>query len=76
MVWPGSHIQIEELAAEHRKRYEYLAALNNDLNKLVFRDPVEISAGAGDVLFYHHLLAHAGSENTATRPRIALNHKW
>jgi len=76
VVWPGSHIQIEELAAAHRQRYEYLAALNNDLSQIVFRDPVEITASPGDVLFYHHFLAHAGSLNTGTRARIALNHKW
>ena len=76
VVWPGSHVQIENLAARQRERYEYLAALNGDLGTLAFRDPVEISAKAGDVLFYHHLLAHAGSENTGTKPRIALNHKW
>jgi Phytanoyl-CoA dioxygenase (PhyH) len=76
VVWPGSHVQIENLAAMQRERYEYLSALNSDLGMLTFRDPVEISAEAGDVLFYHHWLAHAGSENTGTTPRIALNHKW
>ena len=76
VVWPGSHIQIGELAAAHRDRYQYLATLNNGLRELVFRDPVEITSAAGDVLFYHHLLAHAGSGNTGTKPRIALNHKW
>jgi ectoine hydroxylase-related dioxygenase (phytanoyl-CoA dioxygenase family) len=28
------------------------------------------------VLFYHYLLAHAGSMNTSDRPRFALNMKW
>jgi len=76
VVWPGSHMQIEALAAAHRERYKYLAALNNDLNRIAFRDPVEITASPGDVLFYHHFLAHAGSQNTSTKARIALNHKW
>jgi Phytanoyl-CoA dioxygenase (PhyH) len=76
VVWPGSHKQIEELAAAHRERYQYLATLNDDLNRIVFRDPVEITASPGDVLFYHHFLAHAGSQNTSTKARIALNHKW
>ena len=76
VVWPGSHMQIEEMAAAHRERYEYLATLHKDLNQLAFRDPVEITAAPGDVLFYHHFLAHAGSQNTGRKTRIALNHKW
>jgi len=76
IVWPGSHIQIEDFAAAHHARYEYLTKLNADLNQLVFRSPVEIISAAGDVLFYHHLLAHAGSANTGSKPRVALNHKW
>jgi ectoine hydroxylase-related dioxygenase (phytanoyl-CoA dioxygenase family) len=76
VVWPGSHMQIEDFAAAHLARYEYLAKLNADLNQLVFRSPVEIISAAGDVLFYHHLLAHAGSANTGSKPRVALNHKW
>jgi len=37
---------------------------------------VETTPGAGDVLFYHYLCAHAGSQNTSTQPRLALNMKW
>jgi phytanoyl-CoA dioxygenase PhyH len=76
VVWPGSHLQIEELAGRDRKQYEYRATVNHDLGKLALADPVEVTSDAGDVLFYHHFLAHAGSENTGSQPRIALNHKW
>lgn len=72
VVWPCSHKEIQERAAKH----EYMATLNRDLGKLAFRDPVEITASAGDVLFYHHFLAHAGSDNNGLTPRVALNHKW
>jgi ectoine hydroxylase-related dioxygenase (phytanoyl-CoA dioxygenase family) len=76
VVWSGSHILIEKFAAAHRELYEYRAKLNDDLGQIVFSEPAEIIAAAGDVLFYHHLLAHAGSLNTGSKPRVALNHKW
>ena len=37
--------------------------------------PVEIMPAAGDVFFYDIMLAHAGSNNLARAPRLAINHK-
>jgi ectoine hydroxylase-related dioxygenase (phytanoyl-CoA dioxygenase family) len=76
IVWPGSRHRLEELAAANRERYQYLAPLNRDIPTLDLGCPKEITARAGDVLFYHYLCAHAGSANTGTEPRFALNHKW
>ena len=76
VVWPGSHLQIEALAAAHPKKYEFLSALNRDLETLNLRSPVEITVAPGDVLFYHRFCAHSGSMNIGTEPRLALNHKW
>jgi len=76
IVWPGSHARIEALAKSDPERYQYRWALNRDLTLLDLGDPAELRANAGDVLFYHHLLAHAGSMNTGAEPRFALNHKW
>jgi hypothetical protein len=75
VVWPGSHHQLKA-AAIGRKEYEYLWALNQDLPKLTFGKPLEITTQPGDVLFYHYLCAHSGSVNTGVEPRLALNHKW
>jgi len=76
IVWPGSHNQIEALAAAHPHRYEYLSSLNRDIPTLHLRSPVEITAVAGDVFFHHRLCAHSGSMNAGMEPRLALNHKW
>jgi ectoine hydroxylase-related dioxygenase (phytanoyl-CoA dioxygenase family) len=76
VVWPGSHRKLKELARVHSKKYEYMASLNRDIQSVALTPPVEITPCAGDVLFYHYLLAHAGSMNTGSRPRVALNHKW
>ena len=76
VVWPGSHHQLAGLAAASPKQYELLASLNRDIQKLPLREPLEITAAAGDVLFYDYLCAHAGSANEGTKPRLALNHKW
>jgi len=76
VVWPGSHRQLAALAAASPRRYEFLASLNRDIQKVPLREPLEIIAAAGDVLFYDYLCAHAGSANVGTEPRLALNHKW
>ena len=76
IVWPGSHIKLEQLARSDPARYETMWALNQDLASVDLGDPVELTPKRGDVLFYHYLCAHAGSRNTSDRPRLALNMKW
>lgn len=75
-MWPGSHRRLWELAAANPERYKYLAALNRDIPQLDLGSPREITARTGDALFYNYLCAHAGSTNSGTEPRLALNHKW
>lgn len=76
VVWPGSHGKIEALAKSDPYRYEMMWALNQDLALAAIGEPVELTPRRGEVLFYHYLCAHAGSMNTADRPRLALNMKW
>jgi ectoine hydroxylase-related dioxygenase (phytanoyl-CoA dioxygenase family) len=77
IVWPGSHRELERLARSNPAEYEYLTSINRDLHKVRFpEEPREVLAAAGDVLFYHYVLAHSGSANTGLDVRVALNHKW
>jgi ectoine hydroxylase-related dioxygenase (phytanoyl-CoA dioxygenase family) len=76
IVWAGSHRRLEELAKSNIEGYKYLAALNRDILKVDLGQPKEITAEAGDVLFYQYLCAHSGSINCGATPRFALNHKW
>jgi len=76
VVWPGSHRQLEALASAHPNEYKYMWELNRDITPASLALPIEITARAGDVLFYHYLCAHSGSTNTGAEPRFALNHKW
>ncbi len=76
VVWPSSHKKLEALARSDPARYETMWALNQDLNTVDLGEPVETTPRRGDVLFYHYLCAHAGSQNTSTQPRLALNMKW
>jgi hypothetical protein len=76
VVWPGSHRQIERLAKSDPERYQLMHTVNQNLDKAGLGDPVELTPRAGDILFYHYLCAHSGSENTTEQPRLALNHKW
>jgi ectoine hydroxylase-related dioxygenase (phytanoyl-CoA dioxygenase family) len=76
VVWPGSHRQIDDLAVGDPRRYEYLSVLYRDIGKLTLRNPREITASRGDVLFLHRFCAHSGSMNVGGEPRLALNHKW
>jgi len=76
VVWPASHRQLEALAAAHPHEYKYMWMLNRDITRVSLAAPIELTARAGDVLFYHYLCAHSGSTNTGGEPRFALNHKW
>jgi len=76
IVWPGSHRAIEVLAQSDPERYALMATLNRDLASAGLAEPVELTPRAGDILFYHVLTAHSGSQNVTDRPRLALNHKW
>jgi hypothetical protein len=75
-VWPGSHRQIEALARSDEEQYEYMWVLNQHLHRAGLGDPLVLVPKQGDVLFYQCLCAHAGSNNTSPRPRLALNYKW
>ncbi len=76
VVWPGSHRQLTDLARSDLDKYELLSSLNEDIQTLRLNNPVEISARAGDALFYNYLCAHSGSKNVGPSCRLALNHKW
>ena len=76
VVWPESHRQLAALITNDPTKYEFLAAVNADIKTLPLNDPREIVAKTGDVLFYDSLCAHAGSKNTGSAYRLALNHKW
>jgi ectoine hydroxylase-related dioxygenase (phytanoyl-CoA dioxygenase family) len=76
IVWPGSHRRLEELAKSNIERYKYLASVHRDIATVDLGSPKEITARAGDALFYQYLCAHSGSGNSGTTPRFALNHKW
>jgi hypothetical protein len=76
VVWPGSHAVLERLAKSDPERFEMMWTLNQELPHVTLADPVELTPKRGDVLFYSYLCAHAGSQNTSDRPRLALNAKW
>ncbi len=76
VVWPGSHKKIEALAKSDPDKYELMWVLNNDLNMLDLGEGIRVPGGGGDVLFYHYLCAHSGSNNAGSTPRFALAHKW
>jgi hypothetical protein len=77
VVWPGSHAVLERLAKSDPARFETMWALNQELMAgMALSEPVELTPKRGDVLFYSYLCAHAGSQNTSGRPRLALNAKW
>ena len=75
-VWPGSHQRIEALAHSDEDKYEYMWALNQDMERAELGDPIVLAPSRGDVLFYQCLCAHSGSANKSDHPRLALNYKW
>ena len=76
VVWPGSHALLERIARSDPERFEMMWTLNQELARADLGDPLELTPRRGDVLFYSYLCAHAGSQNTSDRARLALNAKW
>lgn len=76
IVWPGSHKKIEALARSDPEHYEMMWVLGGDIRQVGLGEPIEMAPRRGDVLFYHYLCAHSGSQNTSRRPRLAFNMKW
>ena len=76
IVWPGSHRKLTALAEGDPEKYELMWALNQELKEMDLGEPLELTPRQGDVFFFHYLCAHAGSQNTGSRIRLAFNHKW
>ncbi|MBF75366.1 hypothetical protein CMK20_14415 [Candidatus Poribacteria bacterium] len=74
MVWPKSHHKIRALAESDKEKYHYLIDLHNDLNTLNLGGAVELQPKRGDVLFFQHMFAHAGTANTSSIPRFAFRY--
>lgn len=68
VVWPGSHRQVFA-----RWRATGDAGAPQVPPDLPYAAPVAVAAQAGDVLFMHYLLVHAGSPNRADRIRVGMN---
>lgn len=67
LVCPGSHRQV----------FEY--CLRNNIKELPrhpdlpYAEPVALEGKAGDVIFFHYLMVHGGSQNRSNHIRVGLN---
>jgi hypothetical protein len=67
VVRPGSHRQLFEHWYRHGGVHDHV------LPDLDWPEPVPVPGKAGDVIFMHYLMTHAGSTNHDDRIRVALN---
>lgn len=72
IVWPGTHRTIQKQLMDDpttEQPSEFFEALQRNLP-----EPYEFIGKAGDVMFVHHLLYHAGSDSRSVNriPRLAL----
>ncbi len=74
VVWDRSHAKVLAQMRSDPARYKWMHLV--DMAELDLGPPMEVPARAGDVLFFHPLLAHARPMNVGGRPRFALNIKW
>jgi len=74
MVWPQSHHKIRALAESDSEKYHYLTDLHNDVHSLNLGDSIELQPKRGDVLFFQHMFAHAGTANISQIPRFAFRY--
>ena len=63
-VRPGSHRQLFEHWSKHGM---------GPIEDLEYSDAVPVVGKAGDVIFFHYLLVHRGSENHSSHLRVGLN---
>lgn len=68
-VRPGSH----RVMFEHWVTTNSSPGGSTSVPDLNYADPTPVTANAGDVIFFHYLLAHASSHNRDGHPRVALN---
>jgi ectoine hydroxylase-related dioxygenase (phytanoyl-CoA dioxygenase family) len=68
-VIPGSHRRIFEHWITQGREPDHTELFP----KLEFNAPVPVAGKAGDMIFMHHLLAHAGSPNRDHHVRVAIN---
>ena len=74
MVWPQSHHKLRAFAESDSEKYHYLTDLHNDVPSLNLGDPIELQPKRGDVLFFQHMFAHAGTANISQIPRFAFRY--
>ena len=67
-VWPGTHQDVmRHVVADPDWRYP------KDWADIPEDEPFEFVGEAGDVIFFHHLVAHNGNPCTTRMPRISLH---
>ncbi|MBI2193042.1 MAG: hypothetical protein HYU36_13775 [Planctomycetes bacterium] len=67
-VWPGTHRPVQKCVMQS-PAWRYPA----NWDDIPMGDPFEFVAEAGDTLFFHHLVAHAGNPCCTRMPRISLH---
>ena len=67
-IWPGTHKVVQKHIMDD-PNWRYPANWGGITNS----EPYEFVAGAGDALFFHHLVAHEGNVCTTAMPRISLH---
>ena len=73
VFWPGSHIKTWEYFRRHPDQVEIgLKDRDAYLQSLAEITPTEITAKAGDVIFWHSNLYHSASQNASDSPRFGL----
>lgn len=77
VVWPGSHRRLAKLVHSDPGHFEYLHSVQEAIEsgEIDLGEPVEVTPGKGNVLFYAWLIAYSGSINVSQRPRLAINLK-
>lgn len=77
-LWPGSHLAAWRYFRRRPDHLDggYTRDPDFDWSQLAPRPPVEFTANAGDVVFWHALLSHEGSGNITRDPRVGLFTRW
>ena len=74
IIWPEGPQRIREFRKNNPGFSNHIRDVGALFPEMDLGEPMEVVAKPGDVLFFHHLLPHAGTMNVSSAPRFAIRY--
>ncbi|MXV72687.1 phytanoyl-CoA dioxygenase family protein [Candidatus Poribacteria bacterium] len=74
IIWPEGPQRIREFRKNNPGFSNHIHDMGAQFQEMDLGEPIEVVVKQGDVLFFHHLLPHAGTMNVSSAPRFAIRY--